>query len=82
MAAALLRCAIYEMLYLEDVPPAAAINEAVELAKCYDEPETVSFINGVLGGFARAELAVEPEEAEAVPETPAAETEPEAAEAE
>lgn len=82
VAAALLRCAIYEMLYLEDVPPAAAINEAVELAKCYDEPETVSFINGVLGGFARAELAVEPEEAEAVPETPAAETEPEAAEAE
>lgn len=79
MAAALLRCAMYEMLYLEDVPPAAAINEAVELAKFYEEPETVSFINGVLGGFARAELNVEPADAETVPEMPAAETEPETA---
>ena len=67
VAAALLRCAIYEMLYLEDVPPAAAINEAVELAKCYDEPETVSFINGVLGSFARTELAMEAVAAEEAP---------------
>ena len=54
-AAAVLRCAIYEILYLDDVPDAAAINEAVELAKGYDEPETVSFINGVLGSFLRGE---------------------------
>ena len=33
-----------------------AINEAIELAKGYDDPETVSFINGVLGGFMRGEL--------------------------
>jgi len=38
-----------------DVPDAAAINEAVELAKGYEEPETVAFINGVLGSFVRAE---------------------------
>ena len=41
---------------MDDVPNGAAINEAVELAKGYDEPETVSFINGVLGGFMRGEF--------------------------
>lgn len=54
-AAAILRCAICEMLYLEDVPPAAAINEAVEIAKKYESAETVAFLNGVLGGFVRGE---------------------------
>jgi len=49
-----LRCAIYELLYMPEIPPAAAINEAVELAKSYDEPETVSFINGILGSVVRA----------------------------
>ena len=52
-AAAVLRCAMCEILYLPDVPDAAAINEAVELAKKYEDAETVSFINGVLGGFVR-----------------------------
>ena len=68
-AAAIMRCAMCEILYMDDVPNAAAINEAVQLAKGYEEPETVAFINGVLG-----ELAQEAEptaEAEAVPsETP------------
>lgn len=56
-AAAVLRCALAEIVYLkdEDVTPAVAINEAVELAKAYEEPETVSFINGVLGGCMRGE---------------------------
>lgn len=56
IAAAILRCSIFEILYIEDVPSAAAINEAVELAKGYEERETVAFINGVLGGFVRGEL--------------------------
>lgn len=55
-ARAALRCAICEILYMDEVPNAAAINEAVELAKGYDEPETVAFINGVLGGFMRGEI--------------------------
>lgn len=55
-AFAILRCAVCEVLYMDDIPNAAAINEAVELAKGYDEPETVSFVNGVLGGFMRGEL--------------------------
>ena len=54
-ALAVLRCALYEILYMPDIPPAASINEAVELAKAYDEPETVSFINGILGSFMRQE---------------------------
>lgn len=55
-ALSVLRCAICEILYFEDVPSAAAINEAVELDKNYDDPDTVSFVNGVLGGFMRGEF--------------------------
>ena len=55
-ALAVLRCAICEILYLDDVPNAAAINEAVELDKGYDDPDTVAFVNGVLGGFMRGEI--------------------------
>lgn len=54
-ALAVLRCALYEIRYMPDIPNAASINEAVELAKGYDEPETVSFINGILGSYVRAE---------------------------
>ena len=61
-AAAVLHCALAELLYVEDVPPSAVINEAVELAKNYEEPETVAFINGVLGGFMRGERSAAPEE--------------------
>jgi len=55
-ALAFMRCAICEILYMEDVPASVAINEAVELDKGYDEPNTVSFVNGVLGAFVRGEL--------------------------
>lgn len=54
MTVAVLRLAIYEMRYVEDVPVGAAINEAVELAKVYDTDEAAAFINGVLGAVARA----------------------------
>lgn len=87
-AAAILRCAMCEVLYLEDVPPAAALNEAVELAKGYDEPETVAFVNGVLGGFMRGEIdpslpePAQPGEGAETPDTaPAAEAESDPAEA-
>lgn len=55
MTIAVLRLAIYEMRYVEDVPTGVAINEAVALAKTYDTNEAASFINGVLGSVARAE---------------------------
>lgn len=64
-ALAVLRCAICEILYMEDVPTAAAIDEAVELDKNYDEPETVAFVNGVLGAFVREELKEEADQASA-----------------
>ena len=50
---AVLRLAIYEMLYEDSVPQSVAINEAVELAKKYGGDEESSFVNGVLGGIAR-----------------------------
>jgi N utilization substance protein B len=56
-ALAVMRCAICEILYMEDIPSAASINEAVELDKGYDNPDTVAFVNGVLGGFMRGEFS-------------------------
>ena len=44
----ILRLALYEMLYEEDVPSKVAINEAVELAKKFGGDESPAFINGVL----------------------------------
>ena len=58
-ALAILRCAIAEIRYMEDVPASVAINEAVELDKGYDEPDTVAFVNGVLGGYMKGETAAE-----------------------
>ena len=54
-ALAVLRCAICEILYLDDVPNSAAVNEAVELGKTYDSPQAGAFINGLLGSFLRDE---------------------------
>lgn len=59
---AILRLAVYEMKFDEDVPVGVAINEAVELAKKYDTEDATSFINGVLGSAARAEFPQEKQE--------------------
>ncbi|EXX86612.1 nitrogen utilization protein B [Paenibacillus darwinianus] len=45
----ILRVACYELVYREDVPPKAAINEAIELAKHFGTEESGKFVNGVLG---------------------------------
>ena len=50
---AILRLAVYEMLYDDQVPKGVAINEAVELAKQYGGDESPSFVNGILGEIAR-----------------------------
>lgn len=44
-----LRLACYEMVFRDDVPPKAAINEAIELAKHFGTEESGKFVNGVLG---------------------------------
>ena len=48
VASAVMRVAMYEILYCRDIPNSVAINEAVEIAKKYETPETVKFINGIL----------------------------------
>lgn len=55
VASAIMRVSMYEILYMPDIPNGAAINEAVEIAKKYETPETVKFINGILGSFVRQE---------------------------
>ena len=57
VASAIMRVAMYEVLYMQDIPNGAAINEAVEIAKKYETPETVKFINGILGSFVRQEIS-------------------------
>ncbi len=53
IAMAIMRVAVYESKFVEDVSEKIAINEAVEIAKKYDTAETVSFINGILGSIVR-----------------------------
>ena len=57
-----MQLAIFEILYVEDVPTGVAISEAVRLAKKYDGNDTGSFVNGILGSFARSLPPVNTEE--------------------
>ncbi len=52
-ALSILRMSFSEILYFDSIPIGATINEAVELAKKYGAEEDFSFVNGVLGGYAR-----------------------------
>jgi len=49
----ILRIALYEIIYVDSVPPVVAVDEAVELAKKYSTAESGKFVNGVLAGFLR-----------------------------
>lgn len=51
----IMQLAIFESLYVEDVPVGVAVSEAVRLAKKYDGDDTGAFVNGILGSFARAQ---------------------------
>lgn len=53
VALSVMRLAIYEMLYEDNIPKSVSINEAVELTKKYSTKDETSFINGVLGSAAR-----------------------------
>lgn len=53
---AILRLAAYEMLYIPDIPAKVSINEAIDLAKKYDDEKSYSFVNGVLNALSK-ELA-------------------------
>ena len=63
-----MQLALYEIQYMDDIPTGVAIAEAVRIAKKYDTDETGSFVNGILGAYARsltkAEETVKTEETE------------------
>lgn len=48
-----LRLALFEMLYLDDIPPKVSLNEAIDLGKDYGSEDSGAFINGVLDGINR-----------------------------
>lgn len=50
---AVLRIAIYEILFRQDIPVEVSINEAIEIVKKYSSYDSFKFVNGVLGGFVR-----------------------------
>lgn len=76
---AILRLAIFELLFADEVPPKAVINEAVELAKAFGGENSSKFVNGVLGTVFRNSNKYNPEEdkrkqeAAATPAAPVAE---------
>jgi N utilization substance protein B len=49
---AIIRLSTYEMMCMEDIPARVSINEAIELAKKYDDEKSYSFVNGVLNAVA------------------------------
>jgi N utilization substance protein B len=49
---ALIRLGAYEIMFMEDIPSKVSINEAIELAKKYDDEKSYSFVNGVLNALA------------------------------
>ena len=64
LARSVMQLAIFEILFVDDVPTGVAISEAVRIAKKYDGDDTGAFVNGILGAFARA---ISPEEAKCIP---------------
>lgn len=49
----ILRLAVYEIVFMDDIPAVVAINEAVELAKKFGDPQSARFVNGLLGTVVR-----------------------------
>ena len=53
LARTVMQLAMFEAMYIEDVPVGVAISEAVRIVKLYESVEVSSFVNGILGAFAR-----------------------------
>ena len=53
---AILRMAVFELLWVDDVPDAVVIDEAVELAKALSTDDSPAYVNGVLGAILAAEV--------------------------
>ena len=54
LARCILRLAIFEIQYVEDVPAGVAVSEAVRIAKKYNGDDTSAFVNGILGSYVRS----------------------------
>ncbi len=54
LARSIMQLAIFEIMFVEDVPTGVAISEAVRIAKLYDGSDTGAFVNGILGAFAKS----------------------------
>jgi N utilization substance protein B len=50
-----MRVAMFEILYMQDIPKASSVDAAVRLAKKYENEQAAAFINGILGSFIRGE---------------------------
>ncbi|MEG1849169.1 MAG: transcription antitermination factor NusB, partial [Oscillospiraceae bacterium] len=57
---AILRCAVYQLLYLDSVPPRAAVDEAVDLVRTMRQSSASGMVNGILRAFLRDGCAVPP----------------------
>ena len=55
-----LRCALFELLYLEEIPAKVTINEAIEIAKRFGSEESGAFINGILDRLIKSEERLQP----------------------
>ena len=53
VSTAILKLAVYEMAYMDDIPSKVSINEGIELAKKYDDDKAYAFVNGVLNAVAK-----------------------------
>ena len=49
VAMSIMRLALYEIIFIDDIPTQVSINEAVELSKKFDSDDSYTFINGILG---------------------------------
>ena len=54
LARCIMRLAIYEIQFVDDVPAGVAVSEAVRIAKKYNDNDTGAFVNGILGSFVRS----------------------------
>lgn len=55
VAMAAIRVGVYEMKYIDDIPPRVSLNECINLAKKYDVPASGKFVNGILANLYQAE---------------------------
>jgi len=55
-----LRCALYELLYLDEIPAKVTINEAIEIAKRFGSEESGAFVNGILDRIIKSEERLQP----------------------